>query len=155
MALAKNNPSKLAYFIGKDKLIEVENKKLSGEIVYKLKGKTEFIPSQLSLGKKVILDIKNQIINDGLYELLLDDKPTEKLAFNYDRAESNLDLNSKSQLSDLVKNDNVNIIEYDGQEGMNEIIGEKDQGIVLWKWFLIAALVFLLFEILLIRFFKN
>lgn len=155
MALAKNNPSKLAYFIGKDKLIEVENKKETGETVYKLKGKTEFIPSQLSLGKKVILDVKNQIINDGFYDLILDKEPLEKLAFNYNRIESNLDLYTKSELASVIKNDAVNILDFEGQEGINEFIGEKDQGIVLWKWFLIAALLFLLLEILLIRLLKN
>lgn len=155
MALAKNNASKLAYFIGKDKLIEVENKKETGETVYKLKGQTEFIPAQLSLGKKVILDVKNQIINDGFYDLILDKEPLEKLAFNYNRNESNLDLFNKEELSDLVKSDAVNILDFDGQEGINEFIGEKDQGIVLWKWFLIAALLFLLMEILLIRLLKN
>lgn len=155
MALTKNNASKLAYFIGKDNLIQVDNVKQSGEIVYKLKGQTEFIPSQISLGKKVMLDVKNQIPDAGYYDLLLENKIVDKLAFNFDRKESNLDLYTKDQLKDIVKNDKVNIVEYGAQEGLKEFVGQKDQGIVLWKWFLTLALLFLLLETLFIRYIKN
>jgi hypothetical protein len=155
MALTKNNASKLAYFIGKDNLIQVDNVKQSGEIVYKLKGQTEFIPSQISLGKKVMLDVKNQIPDAGYYNLLLENKVVDKLAFNFDRKESNLDLYTKDQLKDIVKNDKVNIVEYGAQEGLKEFVGEKDHGIVLWKWFLVFALLFLLLETLFIRYIKS
>ncbi len=155
MALTSKNASKLFYFIGKDHLIEVDNVKQNGEIVYKLKGKSEFIPSQISLGKKVILDVKNQIPDAGFYALSLENKVVEKLAFNFDRKESNLDLYSTAQLKDKVKNDKVNIVEYGAQEGIREFIGEKDKGIVLWKWFLLFALLFLLLETLFIRYIKN
>ena len=33
-------------------------------------------------------------------------------------------------------------------------ISEKDKGIVLWKWFIIGALLFLALEALLLRFYK-
>ncbi len=155
MALSKSNASKLSYSIGKDQLIEVDNLKKSGEVVYKMKGKTEFIPSQLSLGKKVILDVKNLISDAGYYDLSLENKVVDKLAFNYNRNESNLDLFNKSQLQERLKNDKVNILEFGAQEGMKEFVGEKDQGLVLWKWFLIGALMFLLLETLIIRFLKG
>jgi hypothetical protein len=155
MALTKNKASKLSYFIGSDQLIEVDNLKQSGEIVYKMKGKSEFIPSQVSLGKKMILDVKNLIPDAGYYDLTLENKIVDKLAFNFNRKESNLDLYDKDELINKMKNDKVNVLEYGAQEGMKEFVGEKDQGIVLWKWFLVAALLFLLLETLFIRFLKN
>jgi hypothetical protein len=155
IALTKNKASKLSYFIGSDQLIEVDNLKQSGEIVYKMKGKSEFIPSQVSLGKKMILDVKNLIPDAGYYDLTLENKIVDKLAFNFNRKESNLDLYDKDELINKMKNDKVNVLEYGAQEGMKEFVGEKDQGIVLWKWFLIAALLFLLLETLFIRFLKN
>ncbi|MBK8698953.1 MAG: BatA and WFA domain-containing protein [Saprospiraceae bacterium] len=155
MALSRSKPGRLSYFIGKDNLIEAENKKTNGETVYKLKGKTEFIPGQNSFGKKVILDIKNQILNDGYYDLVLQDSIQDRFAFNYDRGESNLDLYDTDELEEMVKNDAVHILNYEGQEGIQEFVGEKDRGIVLWKWFIFAALMFLLAEILIIRYVKN
>lgn len=155
MALTKNNASKLSYFIGKDQLIETDNIKQNGETVFKMKGKTEFIPSQITLGKKIMLDVKNLIPTDGYYDLTLESKTVDRFAFNYNRKESNLDLYDKAGLGDLVKNDAVNIVEYNAQEALKEFVGEKDQGIVLWRWFLWAVLLFLLIEILLIKFMKN
>jgi hypothetical protein len=155
MASSKNKGNRLSYFMGSDQLIEVDNLKTNNETIYKLKGATEFIPSQITLGKKVILDVKNQVQADGFYELKLEDKVVDKLAFNFNRKESDLDLFAKADLEQRIKNDNVNIIEFAAQEGMKDFVGEKDQGIVLWKWFLIAALIFLLLEILLIRIMKN
>jgi hypothetical protein len=155
MASSKNKGARLSYFMGSDQIIEVDNLKTNNETVYKLKGQTEFIPSQISLGKKVILDVKNQVQSDGFYELKLSDKVLDKLAFNFNRRESNLDLYKKADLASMIKNDAVNILEFDAQEGIKDFVGEKDHGIILWKWFLIAALIFLMLEILLIRFFKN
>jgi hypothetical protein len=102
-----------------------------------------------------MLDVKNQIPDAGYYTLLLENKVVDKLAFNYNRKESNLDLYSKDELKDIIKNDKVNIVEYGAQEGIKEFVGEKDQGIVLWKWFLLSALLFLLLETLFIRFIKT
>jgi hypothetical protein len=155
MSSTKNRGDRLSYSIGVDQIIEVENKKTSNETIYKLKGQTEFIPSQIALGKKVVLDVKGQVKNDGYYDLILQDRILDKLAFNYNRKESNLDLYTPADLKKIVNNDKINIVEFGAQEGMKEFVGEKDQGTVLWKWFLIASLLFLLLEVLIIRFLKN
>ncbi len=155
MASTKTKGDRLSYFIGSDQIIEVENQKTSNESIYKLKGQTEFIPSQITLGKKVVLDVKGQVKSDGYYDLMLQDRILQKLAFNYNRKESNLDLYQVDDLKKLMNNSKINILEYNAQEGMKDFVGEKDQGTVLWKWFLIAALIFLLLEILIIRFLKN
>ena len=91
----------------------------------------------------------------GFYDVVLGERVQEKLAFNYDRQESDLDLYAETALRDQVKNDAVNILNFEGQEGIQDFVGEKDKGIVLWRWFLLAALMFLLAEILIIRLVKN
>lgn len=155
MALVKNKGANLSYFIGKDNLVEIENQKTNGESVYKLKGVNEFIPSQHGFGRKIVLDVKNQVMKAGYYDVVLGDRIQERLAFNYDRRESDLSLYADSELGDMVKNDAVNILGFDEQEGIRDFVGEKDRGIVLWKWFILAALLFLLAEILIIRYVKN
>lgn len=155
MALVKNKGANLSYFIGKDNLVEIENQKTNGESVYKLKGVNEFIPSQQGFGRKLVLDVKNQVMKAGYYDVVLGERIQERLAFNYDRRESDLSLYADSELSDMVKNDAVNILRFEEQEGIRDFVGEKDRGIVLWKWFILAALLFLLAEILIIRYVKN
>lgn len=157
MAIAKNEADKLAYFIGGNNLIEVENKdKLSNDLVYKIIGVQEFIPSQTNLGAKTIIDIKNQLLSPGFYALKLGENTDRNLAFNYNRKESNLDIFTLNELTDMTASmSNLNIINAEKQMGLGVTINEKDQGVVLWRWFLWAALLFLLMEIILIRLLKN
>ena len=155
MALVKSDGGHLSYFIGKDNLVEIENQKVSGESVYRLKGASEFIPSQQGFGKKLVLDVKNQVMRAGFYDVVLGERIQERLAFNYDRQESDLSLYTEAEIRDQVKNDAVNILNFEGQEGIRDFVGEKDKGIVLWRWFLLAALLFLLAEVLIIRWVKN
>lgn len=155
MALVKSDGSHLGYFIGKDNFVEIENQKVSGESVYRLKGATEFIPSQQGFGKKLVLDVKNQVMRAGFYDVVLGERVQERLAFNYDRQESDLSLYTEAEIRDQVKSDAVNILNFEGQEGIHDFVGEKDKGIVLWRWFLLAALLFLLAEVMIIRWVKN
>ena len=61
----------------------------------------------------------------------------------------------RAEIRDQVKSDAVNILNFEGQEGIHDFVGEKDKGIVLWRWFLLAALLFLLAEVMIIRWVKN
>ena len=156
MAISSAKDSRIAYTIGKDDVIETDNKFTgTGEMVYKLKGKAEeFIPSQKVIGSQVILGVGNQIPDAGFYNLFL--KPEEDLsqfAFNYDRKESNLDYYNETDLSSIA-GDRAQIINGTNTVDLTQLIGERSRGIVMWRWFIIAALVFLLLEALLLRFWK-
>ncbi|MBP7641968.1 MAG: BatA domain-containing protein [Saprospiraceae bacterium] len=157
MAISRTNPEIISYKIGGDKFVEMENKAgAGGDITYKITGKKEFIPGQRNLGKKMILDVSNQIVEGGLYDAVLNDQKVKTLAFNFDRAESDLSFYSNSELADQIKtNPAMTVISQEQQAGINVAISEKDQGIVLWRWFLWAAIAFLLIEALLIRFLKT
>ena len=153
MALSKVKKDKLAYTIGRDNTIEL-TRMANEEPVYKIKGKSEFIPGITNLGKQIMLDIKGQVKEAGYYGLSLDNKEIKRLAFNYNRRESNLEVNTVSELEDEVKTSNINIITEGEQKGLNQYIGENNKGMLLWKWFVIASLLFLLLESLIIRFVK-
>jgi hypothetical protein len=153
MALSKVKREKLAYIIGRDNTIEVD-RTVSAEAVYKIKGNTEFIPGQNNVGKKIRLDVKGQIKEAGYYGLHLDNKELNRLAFNYNRQESNLDVSTISEIEAFTKNKKINIITEGEQKGLKQYVGERDKGIVLWKWFIVAALLFLLLEMVIIRFVK-
>lgn len=156
MALATAKDSRIAYIIGKDEVIETDNKTEGTETIYKLKGKAEeFIPGQKSLGNKVILNVNNQVREAGFYNLFLEEKEIlGKFAFNYDRRESNLvyftDIELKDKGGEL-----IDVIAANTKADFKEIIGERSRGLVLWKYCLLIALVFLLIEVLLLRFWKG
>lgn len=156
MAIVTGRDHQIAYTIGKDEVLETESRVTETEMVYKLKGKTEeFIPGQKTLAAKVILNINNQINEAGFYDLFLEENKTlYKFAFNYDRRESALAYYTASELKELGGN-TIGIIESQSDTAFPAVIDERNRGVTLWRTCLFLALAFLLFEILILRFWKT
>ena len=156
MAISTAKTTHIAYVIGKDDYVEAENRTASGsETTFKIKGKTEeFIPEQRLIGSQVILGVSQQIREAGFYDLHLNPNDTlGKFAFNYDRKESTLDYFTKEDLQQFV-NKGFNIIDANTKTNFTQLVGERNQGFHLWKWFVGLALLFLAIETLLLRFWK-
>ncbi len=156
MALAGMRARPIAYTIGQSDIIEIENRTRGGESVYKMKGKAdEFIPQQKAIGPRVILTMGESIQAAGFYDVFLQqDSTLEKLAFNDDRIESNLAAYSQDELTSRYQ-DQYTILDVAADTDLGELVRERSRGIVLWKWCLIGALIFLLIEVLLLRFWKT
>ncbi|KXK39800.1 MAG: BatA domain-containing protein [Saprospiraceae bacterium] len=157
IAISATKQKKISHTITNNVIVETDNLRKAGDYVYKVKNdRMEFIPGQIPNGNKITLDLDNQIKTAGFYDLLLDDQLAGKLAFNYDRRESDMSVYEESQLIHITAaNSKVKVMGETLQANIEGSIIEKDQGIVLWKWFVILALIFLLAETILIRFFKS
>ncbi len=155
ITLVAGRDRQLAYTIGQDDFVELENNNKKSESVFKLKGKEEeFIPGQRTLGSKLFLSLNNQLKNAGIYELFMDENnPLAYFGFNFDRKESILDYFNTDQLRQKYPEGNVKFLEAANKDLSMEV-GEIDKGWVLWKWCIIGALAFLLLEILLLRFWR-
>ena len=155
MAVSEGQAKPTAYTIGKNEVIALESHSGQGEIVYKLKGtEEEFIPEQRIVASKLYLSFRNPLKTAGFYDLFLDpQEPLSTLAFNYDRRESQMEYLSGDDLGALA-GPNIAILPATAQADLSAIVGERSQGVVLWRWFLIAALAFLALEVLLLRFWK-
>ena len=156
MAVSSSQNRQISYFIGKDKVIETDNMATTnGELNHKLKSKTgEFIPEQKLLGAKLTLGVQNQIREADFYDLIFQkDSVLSKFAFNFDRRESALSYFSETALQSFARK-NLNILGSRAEANFTSLVTDRNQGIVLWKWCLMFALLFLALETLLLRFWK-
>lgn len=177
MAVAGSKSRQLAYTIGKDEVLEAQHHaSASGEMVYKLKqipdnsakntpnapeqapaeagSYAEFIPEQRILGAKVLLTPGSQIRHSGWYQLRLNqDSTLAEYAYNYDRKESDLRYKADDQLRENLPA-NIKVLSEDAKAGFTQVVDEQNQGIVLWRWCLIFALLFLALEVLFLRLWK-
>jgi len=155
MAISSAKSQRIAYTIGKDEYLEADNRVTDSETVYKLKGAAEeFIPEQTTVGPKVILGVYDQIKQAGFYDLFLKQgEILSKYAFNYDRKESQLEYWNEADLKARA-GEQVTVLTSNEDTDYEQLIGQRSQGIPLWRWCIIAALVFLLIEGLLLRFWK-
>ena len=153
-AVYKKNKQAIYYTIGKDNLIELKNSNTNGESVYKLSnGKNEFIPENRSVGNSVLLRVNNTLESDGHYSINSNNNELGIAAFNFDRTESNLKFASKDEIATTFNQKNQLILDNTKANLSAEVKQIKD-GVLLWKICVILSLLFLLIEILLIRFWK-
>jgi hypothetical protein len=111
------------------------------------------IPDQRVVGRKLIIELPKEHMKAGFYELMANNESERILAFNYGKEESYLEFFSSDDLKKAFSQyKNVHI--YDVKSSNEFITGfKKDNiGVPLWKYSLILSLIFLLIEILLIRF---
>ncbi len=150
-------------------LLTVPVSEPSERAVYKLKrNKLEIIPVQRIVGNQLLLEMPKsnelaagQEVEAGYYELQLNgsDGPgkTERLlAFNHGNQESAMDFYSADELRRAFANQpNVEVFDSIQDGDFVEVLEQENLGKSLWKYFLLAALAFLLIEVGLVRFMKG
>jgi hypothetical protein len=141
---------KLFYRIGAKNTIDIPTKISNNQILSIRNKNSTFIPLQLSHTSKVTLTTEEQPITQGFHEVTKDNAPIETLAFNNPKSESSLNY---LPISELIK-DNKNLHYSTSVKEVFHKNQEKNKVTWLWKWFLTLAIVSLLFEILILKFFK-
>ena len=160
MALQSHPAGKLYHTIGSSNAIHLQSVLKGTEIVARLSsadGKYEVIPEIRTIAGKSIVMPHNQVKTAGNYTLKTDDKDIESLAFNYNRAESETDFTTHTELVEGVAKHNLDptyIVLDDIDKPISKHLEEERNGTALWKYLMIAALLTLLAEVLVIRFFK-
>lgn len=164
MAIAGTKGRQVAYTIGKDEVLEARHQvSAAGETIYKLRktadesaGPTseEFIPEQRIFGSKVLLTPGTQVRDAGWYRLgLQKDSTLADFAFNYDRKESDLTYKGEEALAEGLPA-NMKVLSENAEANFSQVVGEQERGIVLWRWCVIFALLFLALEVLFLRLWK-
>ena len=155
MGISSGRRRQAAYTIGQDEVIQTSRRSAGADIVFKLRGKNgEFIPEQRVVDNRVLLSINNQVPEAGVYDLILGDEVVDAFAFNFDRKESDLTYLDGNELADLANIPNVGLLDADNQASLIGDIRERNEGTPLWRYFIWAALAFLLVEVLLLRFWR-
>jgi hypothetical protein len=153
-ASGKRIERKLYHFLSSS-LIEIKTDSLYGEEPAKLVGPQELVPVQRRLADRLLIEIPRFTVNHGFYRVMHKNDTLDLLAFNIDKSESTMDQFSGEEVKTaLGGGNNVSIFKASSTETFSNEIKERYLGTPLWKYALVLALIFLLAEILLIRFLK-
>ncbi|MFW5705975.1 MAG: hypothetical protein ACOCX8_03135, partial [Bacteroidota bacterium] len=159
IALLSQPQNRLYYTAGQNERITLNNSAGPGDQIFRIKSRDsdfEFIPEIRTINSRVEIFTRNQIRQDGFYQIMHENETTGGMAFNYDRTESDMDILSNEQLSTAIQDaglNNFSIIEPAGRT-LSNVITEMNTGVRLWKLFILLALLFLLGEVLLLRIWK-
>jgi hypothetical protein len=148
-----------------DNLITVPVNNPAERAVYKLKrNKLEIIPVQRIVNNQLVLEMPKsnelaagQEVEAGYYELQNGQGKTERLlAFNHGNQESAMNFYSADELRrTFAGQPNVEVFDSVQDGDFVQVLEQENLGKSLWKYFLLAALAFLLIEALLVRLMKG
>jgi Aerotolerance regulator N-terminal len=162
IAASSIKPSPLAYRFD-ERAITFEGKNYTEKSIIKLKKDGfEMIPVQRVLGNELYFEMPkpsevadSKGLQAGYYELFNGTNKEKLLAINHSNVESKMDRYSVAELKTLfAKNKNIKILDQESSTDFLAEFNAQNQGSYFWKYFIIAALVFLALEILIIRFWK-
>lgn len=152
---------KLYNTIGKDHSQNIAKSIEGSENVFSLKlrnAEGEIIPEQRNLGNETVLFFNDEISKAGIYNVMHDGAAQDAIAFNFDRRESELVYHTPAELQNDVsgrpKAEHAQLITGDSQDISSQIT-QTIHGKPLWFYFIIAALVFLLAEIAILRLWRK
>lgn len=159
MVLQSSYIQKLYYTIGKDQSFEIKSpdQSVSQNLLLKhMQSGQELIPSISKQEGNKLRITANGEFDAGFYEIYMDDELVDAIAFNYLLKESDLTYHSSENLTKIAGLAGIkylNLVEGKSQS-LAASIEELDKGKQLWKLFLSIAILFLLVEAAIIKFWK-
>lgn len=138
--------SKLYYTISESNSIAIQTSIGQDDILTLSSENTSVIPLQKTYSKTVVIETGDFPDTAGILNVKNKDISLQNLSFNYNRKESNLNY------YDLGVLDNI-IVDSSLATSINTIKSSTTIN-ALWKWFVIFALVFLIVEMLLLKYLK-
>ncbi len=157
MSLYGASQSKIYNVIGEDNYLQAPPANTEKENIFRLvRDSFEVIPPQRMVNGNPSLFVENLITTAGHYTLNASGSNTSAAvySFNYNRNESQMQFLSADELKENTASLQPRVISSSNNSVANQL-REIEQGAKLWKWFILAALLFLLAETLLIRFWKS
>jgi len=147
MALKSQNKQKLYLENGDDYTLKLSADMNQDDVISLAKDDFSFIPRQEINGREIRFSFKEYPEDAGHYAVINSKSDTLSIvAFNPNRKESSLDYLELSGLT--------NINTYSNFSDYTQSFYETYNIESLWKWFVVLALIFMIIELLLLRFIK-
>lgn len=144
------NITELYYTIGKINEFEIQTQIKKDGVLQIKNEQLNFIPlQQINESTVKIITEDNPLIANH-YQVVNNDKLIKNIAYNYDKSEGNTTYSDIKSLTKKYKNTNFSNNINQAFNSMQEQYQTKS----LWKWFLGLAILFLIIEMFLVKFWK-
>ena len=141
---------KLYYRLDKSNTIDVSIQLEKDDVVTINSKQNSFIPIQQTYQNKISITTKEQPLINGIHTISSKGKAIKNIAFNNPKEESLFNYLNIEKLTQS----NKNITASNSIKDIFKEINKKNEVLWLWKWFLGLAIVSLLLEIFILKFFK-
>ena len=159
IAMLGGQMNRLSYTLGIDKDIAIAGLTAfsEGDIhIRDEKGDFEMIPMVEMRNNRALVRLYDELPGAGLYTINKGDDVIETTAWNENRKESKMEFLDREEVDKILKNNGLNVLavmkadEIHSDDVMEMMVRRS----MMWKSFIILALISLLIEILVLRFWK-
>ena len=162
MALIGGDVTELYYTLGKDKTLDISEVSLNVDDRVCLKdesGMFEMLPLVEKRNNLNYLYFFEDLPASGFYDIYKNDSYVKTVAWNDNREESEMTFCEKENLQKMLKDKKLNVLamidvvetkHYESGDALEVIVNDA----AIWKVFVVIALIALLIEILILRFWK-
>lgn len=159
MAFHSLQTHQLAYEIGIAEQITTSFVPQSTDQVLKIKHlnqNIEIIPQQKVHNYQQFLYVQNDVVHAGNYAINSGSQAIAGIAFNYNRGESDISCDNADELEHVIKKNNIkNIgITKNTTSNLSQVLS-AELNPSYWKTLVLLALMFILLEIVILRFWRN
>ena len=137
---------RLYYTIGRPNSFDVATQLQQDDILTLVNNEISIIPRQQQYNNKVVIKTEESPEVAGIYSINSKDQVLSHVSFNYQRTESDLTYKDVSNSDQVHVNNSVSAV-FDA-------IKSDTKMNALWKWFVIFALLLLIIEMLILKYFK-
>ncbi len=157
IALMSYKNTKLYYSIGENQYFDAPKSDNKENIYHLVSENYDIIPAEKFIGGERKLYLQKQIKQAGNYLLKANNETLNAISFNYGNKESDPNIYSIKEVEDILQKNNISNVQIGSRTNQNirNIVQEINLGKSYWKLCIILSLLFLLIEILLIKFLKS
>lgn len=159
MALLSVKQHDISFTLGADEALNLSSVSIAGDATFHLVNaakKFDVIPNHRVTASGILVAFNKVVKEAGNYDLLANQQTASSIAFNYNRAESYLKSFTPDQITNQLQQYKLSNMQLMSPEipDLTKKLNQLAEGISLWKYCIMLVLLFLLIEVLLLRFWK-
>lgn len=159
IAMISGQMNRLSYTLGVDKDITINDLTAfsDGDVrIRDTQGNFEMIPMVEMRNNRALIELYDELPGAGFYTISKGDEVIETTAWNDNRKESRMKFLDREEVYKLLKDKGLNVLAVMKADEIhsNDMMEMMVRRSMLWKSFIILALISLLIEILVLRFWK-
>lgn len=154
LAMQGNN-TPLAYRLDQSTIAISSNELSQPDLVTLGSANESLIPSFRLLNGKLLITLPDVLTQPGFYNIITQNDTLGTLALNYNKKESEINPLSETEITSLLAGQaHVSVENINNSASLLSTSANTDKDTGLWKYALILALIFLITESVLLRFFR-
>ena len=159
MALLGSGVGRIAYTLGEDKTLIFNDLDVSGNLNLRIRdhaGDFDAVPAYEMRNNRLCVHLGDALQEAGFYDLVVNDSVRHVLAWNDSRLESDMELFTQEQVEQVFREAGVKIgaVLEASDFARHDLLQAIARKSTLWRWFVLLALLALMGEIAVLRFWK-